>query len=105
MSAPTFTARELPHLLDVSEKLAGVFGTFAEAQIFLRVALAEQEGEEITIGRVARVLDMPMSTTSRIVWELAERKLVRMSTAAGDRRKRTLKPGKAWQKLKAPPDA
>lgn len=65
---------------------AAGFTTLTEVIILLEVARLEDIGETAQLTNVARNLDMPASTVSRVMWDLTERKWLTRSGHPEDRR-------------------
>jgi len=65
---------------------AAGFTTLTEVIILLEVARLEDIGETAQLTNIARNLDMPPSTVSRVLWDLTERKWLTRSEHPQDRR-------------------
>ena len=61
--------------------------TLSEARVFCAVATATAEGAPIGITAISRLARLPISTVSRLLWEMSQRGLLEYTTDLNDRKK------------------
>ena len=65
---------------------ASGFETLSEAAVFCAAATATAKGKLSGITEISLVAKLPISTVSRLIWELSQRGLIEYTTDAKDRR-------------------
>ena len=70
---------------------ASGFETLSEAAVFCAAATATANGKLSGITEISLVARLPISTVSRLIWELSQRGLIEYTTDSKDRRMRRVR--------------
>ena len=69
---------------------ASGFHTLSEAAVFCAAASATAKSTPSGVTEISRVTELPISTVSRLIWQMSERGLLEYATDSKDRRVRVI---------------
>jgi DNA-binding MarR family transcriptional regulator len=70
---------------------ANGFESLTAAALFCVAASATAKGTPIGVTEISRLTKLPVSTVSRLLWEMSQRGLLEYTTHGTDRRKRLVR--------------
>ena len=70
---------------------ANGFETLSEAVVYCAAATATANGAPSGVSEISRVAELPISTVSRLLWEMSQRGLLEYTTHINDRRRKLVR--------------
>jgi len=92
MGGITLDKQTVEQLADfVGALRAHQFESLTEAAVFCVAATATMNSQFVSVSDIGRALNLPMSTVSRMIWELSQRGLLAYKANTKDRRSKLVR--------------